>query len=212
MALRNVGVLQERRIEFRLGINVGDVVVEDGDIFGDGVNIAVRLEGLARPGGICVAERVQEDAAGKLDIAFADLGVQPLKNIVRPVRVFRVAPSSAVSSVEILTEAPGLPNKPSVAVLPFNNMSADPEQEFFADGIAEDIVTAMSRYPSLFVIARNSSFTYGPPGRRETGRTRTRGALRAGRQPAQVRQSHPRHRAADRVRERQPRLGRTLRP
>ena len=160
MALRNVGVLQERRIEFRLGINVGDVVVEDGDIFGDGVNIAVRLEGLARPGGICVAERVQEDAAGKLDIAFANLGVQPLKNIVRPVRVFRVAPSNAVSSVEILTEAPGLPNKPSVAVLPFNNMSADPEQEFFADGIAEDIITAMSRYPSLFVIARNSSFTY----------------------------------------------------
>jgi len=158
MALRNVGVLQERRIEFRIGINVGDVVVEDGDIFGDGVNIAVRLEGLAEPGGICVSVRVQEDAAGKVDLVFEDMGEQTLKNILRPVRVYRLRGRSAEA-----TKAPSflpLPDKPSIAVLPFANMSGDTEQEFFADGIAEDLITALSRYPSLFVIARNSSFTY----------------------------------------------------
>jgi adenylate cyclase len=159
MAERNSAIPVDNRLEFRIGINVGDVVVEDGDIFGDGVNIAARLEGLAEPGGICVSARVQEDAAGKLDIAFEDIGEQPLKNIARPVRIFRVAPRRIALSAEPPSALP-LPDKPSVAVLPFTNMSVDPEQEFFADGIAEDVITALSRYPSLFVIARNSSFTY----------------------------------------------------
>jgi len=159
MAERNTAVPADKRIEFRIGINVGDIVVEDGDIFGDGVNIAARLEALAEPGGICVSARVQEDAAGKLDLGFEDLGNQALKNIARPVRAYRVA-TGAVSAEAQETPALALPDKPSVAVLPFTNMSADPEQEFFADGIAEDVITALSRYPSLFVIARNSCFTY----------------------------------------------------
>jgi adenylate cyclase len=159
MAERNASVPADTRIEFRVGIHQGDIVVEDGDIFGDGVNIAARLEGLAEPGGISVSARVQEDAAGKLDLAFEDIGEPELKNIARPVRVFRVATKRAALASDLTTALP-LPDKPSVAVLPFTNMSADPDQEFFGDGIAEDVITALSRYPSLFVIARNSSFTY----------------------------------------------------
>jgi adenylate cyclase len=159
MGERNAAVPADGRIKFRVGIHMGDIVVEEDDIFGDGVNIAARLEGLAEPGGICVSARVQEDAAGKLDLAFEDIGEQQLKNISRPVRVFRVAAKCSLPQPEAPTALP-LPDKPSVAVLPFTNMSADPEQEFFADGIAEDIITALSRYPSLFVIARNSCFTY----------------------------------------------------
>src|SRR5262249_28832884 len=147
----------ERRIEFRIGINVGDIVVEDGDIFGDGVNVAARLEGLAEPGGICVSARVQEDAAGRLDLAFEDMGDQALKNIARPVRAYRVVIGAA--SVRA-SSGPPLPDKPSIAVLPFANMSGDPEQEYFADGMVEEIITALSRIRWLFVIARNSSFTY----------------------------------------------------
>jgi adenylate cyclase len=151
----------ERRIDLRIGINVGDIVVDDSDIFGDGVNIVARLEGLAEPGGICVSERVQEDAAGKLDLAFEDMGERELKNIARLVRVFRVRPGPPAHDGRY-TPQPShtLPDKPSVAVLPFTNMSGDPEQEFFADGITEDIINALSLYPSLFVIARNSCFTY----------------------------------------------------
>jgi adenylate cyclase len=159
MAERNATAPTGRRIDFRIGINVGDIVVEDGDIFGDSVNVAVRLEGLAEPGGICVSARVQEDAAGKLDLAFQDMGEQRLKNIVRPVRVYRVA-RERNADARPEPASLRLPDKPSIAVLPFANMSGDPEQEFFADGIAEDIITALSRYPSLFVIARNSCFTY----------------------------------------------------
>jgi adenylate cyclase len=159
MGERNAAVPADGRIEFRVGIHQGDIVVEDGDIFGDGVNIAARLEGLAEPGGICISARVQEDAAGKLDLAFEDIGEQQLKNIARPVRVFRVARKRVAQPSELPAALP-LPDKPSVAVLPFSNMSGDPEQEFFADGIAEDVITALSRYPSLFVIARNSCFTY----------------------------------------------------
>jgi adenylate cyclase len=161
MAERNAGIPTDKRIEFRIGINVGDVVVEDGDIFGDGVNVAVRLEGLANAGGICVSARVQEDAAGKLDLAFEDIGEHQLKNIARPVGVYRINPDRPAGLAKSIIEpALPLPDKPSVAVLPFTNMSADPEQEFFADGIADDIITTLSRCPWLFVIARNSSFTF----------------------------------------------------
>jgi adenylate cyclase len=159
----NTGIATEKRIEFRIGINVGDVVVEDGDIFGDGVNVAARLEGLADPGGICVSARVQEDAAGRLDLTFDDLGEQSLKNIARSVRVYRVRLAAENTPQVTPTEggpALTLPDKPSIAVLPFQNMSGDPEQEYFVDGMVEEIITALSRIHWLFVIARNSTFTY----------------------------------------------------
>ena len=156
MAERNTGRLSDR-IEFRIGIHQGDVVVEDDDIFGDGVNVAARLEGLAEPGGICVSARVQEDAAGRLDLAFEDLGEQSLKNIARPVRVYRVSLDRVPG---VAAPALALPDKPSIAVLPFQNMSGDPEQEYFADGMVEEIITALSHIRWLFVIARNSTFTY----------------------------------------------------
>jgi adenylate cyclase len=159
MAERNAAMPAGKRIEFRIGIHQGDIVIEEHDIFGDAVNVAARLESLAQPGGICVSARVRADASGKLDLAFEDMAQQQLKNITRPVHVYRVRAKTTtpiVASDVVLT----LPDKPSVAVLPFSNMSADPEQEFFADGIAEDVITALSRYPSLFVIARNSCFTY----------------------------------------------------
>ncbi|MBV8133070.1 MAG: tetratricopeptide repeat protein [Alphaproteobacteria bacterium] len=146
----------ESRIDFRIGIHQGDIVVEDGDIFGDGVNIAARLEGLAEPGRICVSARVREDVAGRLDLAFEDIGEQSLKNITRPVRVFRVVTDKKTVPAPVLA----LPDKPSIAVLPFANLSGDPEQEYFADGMVEDITTALSKLWWFFVIARNSSFTY----------------------------------------------------
>ena len=159
MTGRNTGVPPDNRIEFRIGINVGDIVVEDGDIFGDGVNVAARLEALAEPGGICVSARVQEDATGRLDLDFEDIGQQQLKNIARPVRAYRVA-TSARGAITRHDADPPLPDKPSIAVLPFQNISGDPEQEYFADGMVEEIITALSRIRWLFVIARNSSFTY----------------------------------------------------
>jgi adenylate cyclase len=159
LAEGNAALPPDRRIEFRIGIHQGDIVVEDGDIFGDGVNVAARLEGLAEPAGICVSARVQEDAAGRLDLAFEDLGEQTLKNIARVVRAYR-AVTAAGSSMTRGISGPPLPDKPSIAVLPFANMSRDPEQEYFADGMAEEIITALSRIRWLFVIARNSSFTY----------------------------------------------------
>jgi adenylate cyclase len=168
IANRSAGIPPDQRLEYRIGVHQGDVVVEDGDIFGDGVNIAARLEGLAESGGICVSARVEEDAAGRLDIEFEDIGEQQLKNIARPIRVYRVsvgAPEFARHAADAIALQSNalvlpLPDKPSVAVLPFASMSSDPEQDFLADGIAEDVITALSRYPSLFVIARNSCFTY----------------------------------------------------
>jgi adenylate cyclase len=157
MVERNTEVPREKRIEFRIGINVGDIIIDRGDIFGDGVNVAVRLEGLAEPGGICLSGRVLEDAQGKLDISFEDAGEHQLRNIVRPVRVYRVRVGGAAAG---LRRGLVLPDKPSIAVLPFQNMSGDPEQDYFADGVVEEIITGLSRIRGLFVIARNSSFTY----------------------------------------------------
>src|SRR5271166_6403974 len=158
MVGRNAGIPATERIDLRMGLHQGDVVVEDGDIFGDGVNVAARLEALAEPGGICVSARVQEDAAGKLDLAFDDIGEHSLKNIVRPIRVYQVADGFAATATTRASLP--LPDKPSIAVLPFQNMSGDPEQDYFADGMVEDIVTGLSRIKWLFVIARNSSFVY----------------------------------------------------
>src|SRR5262245_47104347 len=137
MADRNAEVPQDKRIEFRVGIHQGDVIIEGEDIFGDGVNVAARLEGLAEPGGIGVSARVQEDALGKLEIAFENAGEQQLKNIARPVGVYRVRPGGAAADSR---PALPLPAKPSIAVLPFDNMSGDPEQAYFADGIVEEII------------------------------------------------------------------------
>jgi adenylate cyclase len=159
MAAKAADVPEDRRITFRVGVNIGDIIVDGDDIFGDGVNVAARLQEIATPGGICVSSRVHEDVRDRLDVAFADGGPQTLKNIARPVPVWRWTPDD-VALVGPATPALALPDKPSIAVLPFQNMSGDPEQEYFADGIVEDIITALSRFKSLFVIARNSSFTY----------------------------------------------------
>ena len=161
MAERNAANPPEEWIEFRVGINLGDVIAEEHDIFGDGVNVAARLEALAEPGGICISRVVRDQVRDKLDYAFEDMGEHQVKNIARPVRVYRVR-AGQLGGGEIGATLPSLalPDKPSIAVLPFTNMNSDPEQEFFSDGIAEDIITALSRYPFLFVIARNSSFTY----------------------------------------------------
>jgi TolB-like protein/class 3 adenylate cyclase len=173
MAARNATTPEDERIGFRIGINLGDVIAKAEDIYGDGVNIAARLEGLAKPGGICVSDAVFRQVQGKVQAEFIDMGEQPLKNIARPVRVYRVEPKnpdpgalpsagregarSARATAESLLP---LPDKPSIAVLPFQNLSVDPEQQYFADGMVEEIVTALSRIRWLFVIARNSSFAY----------------------------------------------------
>jgi adenylate cyclase len=158
LSAQNEGVSDERRLDFRIGINLGDVIVQDGDIHGDGVNVAARLEALAEPGAIYVSAVVRDQVEGRLDTGFEDLGEQPLKNITRPVRVYRVGPAGSKRRSD--GRALPLPDKPSIAVLPFHNMSGDPEQEYFADGMVEEIITALSRIRWLFVIARNSSFTY----------------------------------------------------
>ena len=166
MVDREPEVPEGRQIRFRIGINIGDVIVEEHDIFGDGVNVAARLEALAEPGGVCISRMVQDQIRDKLPYQFEDMGEQQVKNIARPVRVYRIGVRAPVTlpfaeEPEAAIKAPlPLPDKPSVAVLPFHNMSGDPEQEYFADGIGEDVITALSRYPSLFVIARNSCFTY----------------------------------------------------
>ena len=160
MQARNAGLPEAQQIELRIGVHQGDIVVEGPDLLGDGVNIAARLEGLAEPGGICISARVYEDAAGKITLQAEDLGDQSLKNITRPVRAYRVSVGSPAAEAKTTGRSVlPLPDKPSIAVLPFQNMSGDPEQEYFADGMVEDIITALSRFPQLLVIARNSSFT-----------------------------------------------------
>ena len=156
MAKRNSVIPEDRRVEFRIGINVGDVMVDnDGNIYGDGVNIAARVESLARPGALCLSEDAYKQIKGKLAIHVSDMGEQQLKNIAHPVRTFHVQLGG-----NLVKKTPALPDKPSIAVLPFSNMSGDPKQEYFADGMTEEIITALSKIHWFFVISRNSSFTY----------------------------------------------------
>jgi len=166
MVDREPEVSEEERIRFRIGVNLGDVIVEEHDIFGDGVNVAARLEALAEPGGICVSRMVRDNVRDKLDFAFEDIGEQQVKNITRPVRVFAFQPKgaaplpeSSISSVPLISQPPVAPRL-SIVVLPFTNLSDDREQQYFADGIAEDLTTDLSRLPNMVVISRNSAFTY----------------------------------------------------
>ncbi len=164
-ARHNADVPEDRRIEFRMGINLGDIIVDGDDIYGDGVNVAARLEGLAEPGGVCISRSTRDQVRDKLDLALKDMGEVEVKNIARPVRVFRIhiaehglAPPA--DSLTTIASQPITSDRQSLAVLPFDNMSADAEQEFFADGLTEDIITQLSRFNDLLVISRNSTFTY----------------------------------------------------
>ena len=160
MPVRNSDVAGERRIEFRIGVNLGDVIVDDDDIFGDGVNVAARLESVAQPGGIAVSQSVRDNVGNRLDLIFEDIGEQQLKNIEFPVRVYNVLLGDSQTRPKSKPDEVADADKPSIAVLPFNNMSGDPEQEYFSDGISEDIITDLSKISGLFVIGRNTSFGY----------------------------------------------------
>ena len=160
MRSRNLDVAEDRRIEFRIGVNLGDVIVDDDDLYGDGVNVAARLETVAKPGGVAVSQSVRDNVGNRLDLKFEDIGDQQLKNIEFPVRVYNVIFSDAPSRPSAAHAAVADAEKPSIAVLPFNNMSGDPEQEYFSDGITEDIITDLSKVSSLFVVGRNTSFGY----------------------------------------------------
>ncbi len=168
LAAKNADLPNDLKMEFRIGVNIGDVIVEGDDIYGDGVNVAARLEALAAPGGICIAGSVYEQVKKNLDVGYEFLGKQEVKNIAEPVSVFRVriepgaaAPPGATSeAVPGAPTSPAPPEKPSIVVLPFENMSGDPEQAYFSDGIVEDIITDLSHVSGLFVVARNSAFTY----------------------------------------------------
>ncbi|MFQ5973771.1 MAG: adenylate/guanylate cyclase domain-containing protein, partial [Alphaproteobacteria bacterium] len=165
MAGRNAGLPDDERVVFRVGVNLGDVIAEEDDLYGDGVNVAARLEGLAPPGGICISRAARDQVRDRLEYEFHDLGEVEVKNIPRPVRVFQVALGDmAVARAPAASSAgpvePADADKPSIVVLPFDNMSRDPEQEYFSDGITEDIITDISKISGLFVIARNSAFVY----------------------------------------------------
>ena len=162
LAELNAGLSSDRHINFRIGVHVGDVMVKGGDLFGDGVNIAARLQTLASPGGTCISSVAHDQVRKILPFAFTDLGAQQVKNIEEPLRAFAVSAkgASSITSPSVVSIPLALPDKPSIVVLPFQNMSGDPEQEYFADGMVEEVTTALSRFNSLFVIARNSSFTY----------------------------------------------------
>lgn len=158
---RNRQVAEKPQIVFRIGINLGDVIVEGDDLYGDGVNIAARLEGLAEPGGICISAKVYDEVKNRLALTYEDMGEREVKNVAEPLRVYLIVPGRSADSAPPPTDVDlALPEKPSIAVLPFDNMSGDPEQEFFADGITEDLITALSKVRWFFVIARNSTFTY----------------------------------------------------
>ena len=157
----NADGAENSRIQLRIGINVGDIIAEGDDIYGDGVNVAARLESLARPGGVCISGTVFDQVKGKLDLTFDDLGLQEVKNIAEPVRVYQWPPDAVGAAADAVVERPlPLPDKPSIAALPFTNMSGDPDQDYFSDGITEDVITALSKFRWFFVIARNSSFAY----------------------------------------------------
>jgi adenylate cyclase len=156
-AERNAAIAEDRRIAFRIGINVGDIIIDEGDIYGDGVNVAARIEPLAEPGAICLSDNAYQQIKGKLSIDVTDMGERELKNIAQPVRVYGIRPSGVGAATR---PALSLPDRPSIAVLPFQNMSGDPEQDYFVDGMVEDIITGLSRIKWLFVIARNSTFAY----------------------------------------------------
>ena len=162
LAERDADQPEDNRIVLRIGISLGDVIVDGDDVFGNGVNVAARMEGLAEPAGICVSGNVHEHVANVLDVTFEDLGEQSVKNIDRPIRAYHVGlePASGHPGAARPDTPPPLPDKPSIAVLPFTNMSSDPEQEFFGDGLAEDIITTLSKISNIFVIARNSSFVF----------------------------------------------------
>ena len=155
MAERNANIPEDTRVEFRIGINVGDIIIDKGDIYGDGVNIAARVEALASPGAVCLSDNAYQQVKGKLSLDISDMGEKALKNIAQPVRIYEIRLNGIDGAL-----APKLPDRPSIAVLPFTNMSGDPEQEYFSDGISEDIITALSRLRWFFVIARNSTFVY----------------------------------------------------
>ncbi len=160
MAQRNEDIPDDKRLVFRIGVNLGDIIIEGEDILGDGVNIAARLQEIAAPGGICISRRVYEDVEDRLEAAFEDRGEATLKNIARPVRVWHWSPGGSTAPTAEAASTPALPDMPSLAVLPFDNMSGDAEQDYFVDGMVEDILTTLAKIPLLFVIARNSSFTY----------------------------------------------------
>jgi adenylate cyclase len=160
MVERNVGVAEGQRIEFWVGVNVGDIIVDGDDIYGDGVNVAARIEALAETGGICISRTARDQVRDKLDIILGDMGEVEVKNIARPVRIFRVPVNDIEEGAGDAAVTSALPDKPKIAVLPFDNMSGDAEQEFFADGLTEDILTALSRFRGLFVISRNLAFVY----------------------------------------------------
>ena len=160
MAERNTNVDPERRMQFRIGVNLGDIIHDEVRVYGDGVNIAARLENIAEPGGICISGEAFDQVRRKLSLDFTDLGEQQLKNIALPVRVYRVAPERLAALPATAKPVLTLPDKPSIAVLPFTNLTGDPIQEYFVDGVVEDIIGALSHFRWLFVIARNSSFTY----------------------------------------------------
>ena len=206
---REGGIPDDRRIRFRMGINLGDVIVDGDDIFGDGVNVAARLEALAEPGGICISRTVRDHIRDKLAYAFEDLGEQSVKNIARPVRVYALRPDAIA---ELPT--PSLPSAPpisqsvvvprlSIVVLPFTNLDNDPDQQYFVDGITEDLTTDLSRIADMFVISRNTAFTYqGKRGRYEADRPRVGGAVCVGRQRPTIGQQSPRQHPTDRCRDR----------
>jgi adenylate cyclase len=219
MAERDLDLAEERRLRFRIGINLGDVIADDGDIYGDGVNIGVRLEGLAAPGGICVSGTVRDHVGDRLPYAFEDMGDQSVKNITRPVRVYALRPEGiaglprarvpSAASISHPVVAPRL----SIVVLPFTNLSDNREQQYFADGITEDLTTDLSRITGMFVISRNTAFTYRnkPINTKQIGRELCvryvlEGSVR--RSDNQLRRQCP----ADRCRDRRASVGRAVRP
>ena len=211
LAIVNAELPDDKRMEFRMGVNLGDVIADSDTIYGDGVNIAARLEKLAEPGGVCIGGNVYDQVRGKLPYTYVDLGARTMHNIPEPVRAYRVERASAPHEA-VQPDALPLPDKPSIAVLPFQNMSGDRDQDYFSDGITEDIITALSKLHWIFVIARNSTFAYkGKSPDVRAGGARAWRPLRARRQRAQVRRARAHQRAVDRRHDRRPCLGRTLR-